>query len=733
MNASGGYKTRLKWFQRNLDLLLSDLTFEKGGAEVNLYFDSRDVRDAVLGMQAFYTPGIGFDVASFEEKRVLVQCLATSGWLGKIRMLPSHEAEFKRLLDLDFGIGIEVDPMERMRQFLKAVDIAGTAEEWARAYDSLYPENLLEFVKKHAGSAMRFFKVIQCIRGVWHSRLINFTNNNILLLEKESFDYSEVTRSRSFQTLHDIYQRMRPKRTVNNFADAFAIALLTLRVEALQRGEPRSIPRFFASTSLISDVVQQAGLSSLLYPDDGKESVSVLRDSDYLIFKAIFTPQLSDTEDGIKRELDLKALSSAIAELLQTKHPLDEKVLETIRISNRSLATILDDLKDLSFFGNVWLPVAAKKEFQIALRELGESSRRLTSEALRRSVEEALRSTRETLESSVQQYKRFMNFWTKLDEGSRAMRASALRDRSEVFDVFWDLGLLRFGFPERAHPKIRNLVEALLSDEEETERSARIYLIDLYNGLALEGDEGNDDLMVVAAVLWVISMDSILIDLIERIGHPPHYSLQIIHVASILRLGRKLDRGEKILTDIERYYAIAPQGERAHLAVGIAYLSFHLWARLERRFEWRSRPEREVSQVGREHIDKAIRYVREALVNLDVLDERKRVYVLNQNLYYLVEGGDANAREEMIQVARELIAYKSIPYCWQYRFDDTVARYFHRLALFARSKGEQMTLLENARIHLKAAFEGPYRDPELVAYQSLLEIDIATVAALKES
>src|SRR5258706_5518737 len=102
-------KEKVIWFFKNLEWQLEDLAVEEQGRSVELFFDTNDVTVAALGMDAYYNEQGAFLAEGFKEERALVRCLLASGWLGEIRMLSPHQAEFLSLLNIDFGVGLDRD------------------------------------------------------------------------------------------------------------------------------------------------------------------------------------------------------------------------------------------------------------------------------------------------------------------------------------------------------------------------------------------------------------------------------------------------------------------------------------------------------------------------------------------------------------------------------------------------------------------------------------------------
>src|SRR5437870_8617120 len=118
---------KVNWFARNLRMQIEDISLEKRGIAIDLYFDTVDVTAALLGMEFLFDPHRGFNIAEFCEDKTLVQCLAASGWLGQIQLLPPHQAEFLNLLNLDFGL-MARQPEEHAKEFLNQIRAAGAIE-----------------------------------------------------------------------------------------------------------------------------------------------------------------------------------------------------------------------------------------------------------------------------------------------------------------------------------------------------------------------------------------------------------------------------------------------------------------------------------------------------------------------------------------------------------------------------------------------------------------------------
>lgn len=724
-------KDTVTWFLNHLDWQLEDISCEKKQIAVELYFDTADVRNAVLGMHAFYTPGHGFQLQDFflQKDKTLMHALLSSGWIGTFRMLPPHQAEFLNLLNLDFGVGVERDPKGRAHEFFLELRSSG-----ALSGENVSPdEDLLSYVRDHAGSAMNLFKAVQCIRGTWQTRLVRWHEGELLRLDAARVDYAPLLRSPTFHALKKAFENSRPGRSVVNVADAFAVCLLIDALRKFEKGESRGVPRFMVPTKLFREAIRDANLEAQLeYKSRKGTMISALRSPDYFVFKAFFRPpsevlSAAGERSYFSESVDLEKLREDVYEILQAQQPLTEDAVNQIDVVGKPLGEVIAAFRMASFLDNVWLPFSAKADVQNALSELG--AEQLGHPELKQKVEKAIRATKNALEKNVQEYKRVSSLWTKLEKASERLRIRVRKDTEKSIDVFRDFALLRFGFPKSAHRRVEEVLEAFLSAEEKEETEARSLAIAAYYIGRDTPAEELSSLVLAAAVLWTARLDRELIDLLGRLKVFPHYSLQVVYVAALFRSGGQIDKGRAILRHLEEQLArMRNAQDRASLSVAIAYLHFHLWMRLGFTPFWRSQAKTRAvpAAEGQVLTDKAINYAKQALELLSSDEDRlKMVYALNQYLYYMIEGGEDGLKDEMNRVARELPVYKADPELWQYRFDDTLARYFHRLALSARDEQEWSDLMKEAKIHVELATESSFGDEVIESYRSILVVEKA--------
>ena len=156
------------------------------------------------------------------------------------------------------------------------------------------------------------------------------------------------------------------------------------------------------------------------------------------------------------------------------------------------------------------------------------------------------------------------------------------------------------------------------------------------------------------------------------------------------------------------------------MAVGLAYLYYHAWRFHGVDATWRRPDLAEKAKKWQHLINNSIVYAQRAHDTLSDNYLMKKVYALNQYLFCMVEGGNDELLKEIEQAKRELVRYKYNKEVWQFRFDDTLARYFHRRALQAKNESEWSELMGYALEHINMARKNSDGDQDIEHYYSEL-------------
>lgn len=117
----------------------------------------------------------------------------------------------------------------------------------------------------------------------------------------------------------------------------------------------------------------------------------------------------------------------------------------------------------------------------------------------------------------------------------------------------------------------------------------------------------------------------------------------------------------------------------------------------------------------------AIKYAQQAYRQFnDETDLQKKVYALNQYIFYSVEGEDDKIFDEIKQTTRILANFKANPLVWQFRYDDTLARYFHRLSIMAENPQEKRKYIDWAMERINDALQRSDGDRDIEHYHAVL-------------
>jgi hypothetical protein len=746
---------RLKWFLYNLDLQLDDIALENKNKETELYFDTADLRAAILGLHDFYRPDSDeFNRNKFNKPERLVHCLAVSNWLGSIHLLPPHQKEFLTLLKIEFGVTIERDPVGVAKRFLHHAGFAD-AHERISPISELSQAEIKKLVTRQAGSAHDFFKAVQCIVP-WHKRLPTMLHNGTLHINPQKVDYENVISNSAFQQLLDAFNLERPSKQVQNLADVIAIVLLNNKILLYRKGESNVIPRLFVSAPIFRKIIGQkefAGFLTYSKTPEGRD-ISVFRDEDYFVFRATFRSDLRTTSnDGEARqdvETRLRALREEVATILKARSDIEignvseeesgelfNQALvndeEEIRVLGKPLSHAIEELRRFSFLENVWLRSRAPEDLDSAVRQLIQSAQEVKikrTKTFKSGLDKALGDVKQTLEKNVQEVEWVMTLWDGLEQRAGALLDDVPRSRSKTLDYFRDLALLRYSFPSKTHERIEIVLKELL-EKGSAEKYARRFVITACLRGARDPRGEAENLIVAVAALRVAKMDRQVIELLEKMDHKQlHFSLKIVYAESMFSVlqqpqltqpksdPQKLrHRISTLMSELESASRKTRRDQsRADILIGLAYLNFRLWRYRGGEALWRKSPKSniDVNRSLQKIIDTAIAYAKRAYADLKDKDEKvKKVYALNIYVYYLVEGGTKDREEEIIEAVRELGSFKDQSEVWMYRFDDTLARHYFRRAVSKEVEAAWQQSLETAKRLIHEAKQEGIKDRDV--------------------
>lgn len=714
-------------FLLNLELQILDRELEGRGYYLEWYFDTVDVVDAVLGMMAFHDQSSNsFKQEEFEQPKALVHALAAAGWIRGIHLLPPHQAEFLNLLQLDFGVGLPRKSLALAEQFLASVGVKSDTSNRV-PLSGFTDVQLRAYVHDQAGSAERFFKAVQATRGTWVTRLTAMRRDGILDLTPARIEYRAVLESERFQRLKAELDSLRPAFSLNNFADAAALVILADRIDDVRHDRSKWVPRFFASSSTLEDAIDNAGYAKRYTFDlDKQRGSTIFRHADYFVHRAAFYEphETAPTATAFPFQPDeLKRIRDQVALLLREPSSLTAQALEDIRVGDARLPTLMRDLHNYAFLENAWLPFLAENEIRSAVRELkvfDHVTSMMDDRRFREFVNDAIASTRDALIRGTEQYKEVSALWHEFNSRADGLRNRVSKVGLEQLNVFREFGLIRFDYPAGALEEIQRVVSTMLSGDDQAEPRARNKVIGGWLAWTYSEVRDMDAAALISAALWVTRMDRPLIGMLLKCPSTSHYSLQMVLAAALLR-EKRAQEAESVIRILTETFT---QTQNPRLAIGLAYLTFHSWQCLGNRPSWRS----EHGTIEGSHQDelalvsKAIEFATHATTNLPP-DTPEYAYALNVLLYYMVEGASDDLVTKMQEIASTLARYKDDLLIWQYRFSDTLARFFHRMAKHAALAEVRAASLRKAREWIDEAWAKSFGDPEVASYRAELDVD----------
>jgi len=725
-------REKLEAFLYDLDLQIDDIEKIGAGKQIQVFFDTAHLVSAVLGLHDFYNQLGRFKRGKFDNPTALVTSLAASNWLGEIRLLPPHQAEFLRRWKLDFGVDSSKRPEILAKKFLR--DVGYTDSNWTmrKSLNELSDDQIRRMIMNQVASAPTFFKAVQNIVP-WHRRMAKMLEEEALNFQSTTENYERIIKSRWPEELTEVFNQKRRDMTINNVTDALAIAILVEKVRGFNAKETKILPFMFPSDLLLEAVGDNKLAQELTYghTPEGR-AITAVKDWKYFVVKASFssTPNGRHTR-GITKETEgqLRTLRKEIATMLTVDDEISIDSVAQTKAFGKPLSQLIEEIDQLAFLENVWLKAEAPTDLKSAIHEVSEAredfrrNKRVQSQASRILAEKL-----QVLSSNVGEIEWIMRLWADLENQGKRLHEENFSKDFQTRDFFRDRGLLRYSFPQKSRSKIEHVLRELVGT---AFREARKLVVNACLKGIKDPTGERDGLVTGAAVLLTLDMNEPLIELLERVDpNLPHFSLKIVYVEQIFLQRENRQRGERLLEELGQEYKSAPRkGKKADLAIGLAYLMFRLWVVKGGKVKWRPLDVAETAGEPppsvQKFVDDAIYYANQAYIGLrKSRDLKKKAYALNQYLYYLVEGGGNDRIKDMIEAAQILSGFAGQSQVWQYRFDDTLARFFHRMATTKTNAQDWNQAMESAHDHIESACKRAYGDRTPLGYLSKIDTAI---------
>jgi hypothetical protein len=715
---------QLRWFWKHADMFLSDSEASPNHNSPAFFWDTSDVQGALLGFTDFYGQDGEFLSHSFDSGMTLVRSLMASGWFGRIFVTLPHQEEVITQISNLLKYGPKRIPPGGVERFLQQ---ALLKYELKSAPDGLGTAQIRRLIKTQLAAAGDLFKAIQCIVP-WKDRLHEWKDNRLLLFQVEDkFDYETALATRQFSEIQAALSIERPEVPINNFTDAMALCNLNFILrESLSQG--KALPLFFASDVAIRRAADQVSDSTFLrYQSKNGEYVSILRDSDYYFIRASLWPP--DTFRSTIHEEPIELLRSMRDEIrdnLKVQSHNDLSSSGELLELRESLSETIEQLRRFWFLQRVWLPSAAEREFDFRVERYLKDTRRLIDEERRDElIRKDIEAVRKQIDQGARAYARVYALWDSMYDAVKACH-DRFHSTSPAPSVDKSFGLVRFGFTQDLISKVQESFEQIISSSKGDLRSVGDRLATAT--YAYIYGKGNPDIELdrLAALLWVLKLDRSLAQIPQKAQQSDEINvivpLQIMQGAAILRMGRQPSAIVNVSLGLSKQldHVSQPQ-KRSQIMSGLAYLSFHAWLNGGGRPFWHPEGPSGIKggvQIISANLSEAITWARRAM-EVAPSGSANFAYALNQYVYYVTEGGTLEEFRNVDKERELLMALQRDQSIWQYRFDDTLARYFHRLAL-TTDESDRPGLWSRAEWHINEASRFAFGDEEIERYKGIL-------------
>jgi hypothetical protein len=761
---------KVNWFCNNLELQVEDIKLERAGKSLVHYFDSGDVQGALLGLQDLYYFKVNkfeFDLKEFGAERTLIRALLSSKRLGQIRMLPPHQDEFISKLKDGFTTWNRGEWRDKVRDFLDQVNLSSAHSYLQSATQN--PDEIARFLMQDIKTAETLFKVFQYLLP-WHRRLGVWERKGLIHYEQTRAS-AVIINSPAFKHLERRLDSINARRGkyINNTTDALAWSYLYHLVEDFNSGKSNVVPRFYSPETKFSlqrvlalphdplfgendEKLNEELIKKLKIKSEVGE-LTVLRDDYYYLFKVAFrsasfaagsAPALEANDDQLI-ELYNHLNRGIRGERNSESEGISDEDLRQLSYRGRPIVEIIEELQQVTFFKSEWLRRDLYADSLEALNDVREYLTEIESmtdafqleeyqEAVSRIINDIQGNIQDNLQVSVQAYSSIPLFLKPLNNEIKNLESRIHRDTSGVNDYYRDLGLLRYGFPDEIRREVQSILDGLCSGDEDTIQKSRIAFTDHYLDVRFYGNSDLNLLMTTTAVLLALRMHK---DIFETLKDKKleHFSLQITLAGMLLELGRKgvaqretyWKDGRKLMEELRQQQAnqSISSEECARHCIGLTYLFYQAWKFQGNDAEWRTLDAGQHAQRSsrwQDLIDQAISFSGRAYSLLTEDQLQLKVYALNQHVFCLVEGGPKSRMNQLMEAAQQLAQYKSEAHLWQFRYDDTLARVNHRLAVFAKTEQEWQVHTDEALRLSEAAMAKSDNDEEVSSLYSALTI-----------
>jgi hypothetical protein len=603
----------------------------------------------------------------------------------------------------------------------------------------LSADNIDQFIKDESNNAGSLFKAIQNL-GRLESRISTWKQMELLELgDDPRFDYARIVADDNFDRLRRVLDEERPLTKINNFTDAASLCFLQqILSESIERRT--SIPLLFVPSGIVRKAVASLRDHTFLaYEGRDGRPVSILRRADYYLLRAsLWIPQRFRRDSKLANPMpELREMWKVVDTLISFAEQANLIGPESVIEIDNMLAEKIEQLRKLWFLDRTWIPFAIDKStieaaapyLTVELKVLENVHNLAKSRAYAAAVRRDAKELHGKFDEGARSSTLLAKVWTRLhDAYDRFQNQFGYLGTAPTVSAASLFGLVKFGLTPDAEQILEGEFRGLLSPDDNGKRVLRQLIVRCRDSLK-GGAVSHEEIANLSLTLWILEDYATLDELFGRLAgdvdNVPVWA-QILHAASLLRTPHEIHRVQAIIGRLQRNLNVAGDvDEKVKLLIGIAYLNFHLWESREENLLWtvgfcrdgfNFRMDDPIDGNLQAAISSALR-----ARNTARQGSGPYVYALNLYVYYMTEGAGDETFAGTEQYLIELLSYHDKNDLWQYRFSDTLARFYLRRAVPFRID-ERSALLKLAMSHIVEAERLGRADRRVANFKELLKL-----------
>ncbi|MBN2571620.1 MAG: hypothetical protein JXA68_05790 [Ignavibacteriales bacterium] len=706
---------------KNLEILETekDIPFQ-------FYFDTKDFIQIIMGIQSY--PEYKKDEALREDER-MVHAFVTCGiFPNGIKLLPTHQEEFHHYLSINLGskeVLYEDSPNTKL-EFINETKIHISDE--GKKYADLTPKQREVYIKERIDKSLEIFVAATILFQIdWKKRLkYLFKNRSILkIVNYNNFSYNKIIESDIYLNLKKSFDKIRTlKYSLNNIYDAIALTYISQLLTDFKNKKNSVLPIIYDSTGTFIQVISDANVYDMFCIEHNNKKFSIIRDSKYFLAYGIFNGLINNFKNTEVNNYNNLIAHIEIVQNFINKYNISRTTKDPFKLVK--LEKEIEDYKNYNFFKDVLIKYLGDQFLGHAFVYFIEDSQVLKEKAVINEIENYISKFKSELEARISNIVNFREVFVtlrnKINDRIKNLKTSATY--VQHINPIRHFGIIRFPIEKKILSKLEKEFDenSIYSEiDYEYEASLDNFLNAFLIGLM---DQKNTDNFIYGLCgLWCLELFEEIIIYINKITpETNNINLRIIKAATYAKTAQLNytnyieETINNLNIEIKKYRRNSLK--KVQFLTTIAYLKFYLAKVYDPRinkYYFISTPTNSTSQIIEESVELAFKAYNCSL-NLNNNDSNVmtlKLFSLDMYLFYSISGADDNKFCILNENIEELFNLKDeMRGLWQFRYDDTLGRYYHRLARITNEKEYWKSAME----FNKAAHITSNNDPETGRY-----------------